>query len=143
MSTKKQPKNGEATRWKKGQSGNPNGRPLSFRKRYKEIQEQKNGIVWVNKKDTLEEQKDGVAKVGFRLDSVDSMLAKLNALWTGSKNPKLSFEVIKFLWEQNDGKAKQTVETIEPEKEQYDYSRLTVEENKTLLSLLQKARVDG
>ena len=47
--------------------------------------------------------------LGFKLPALDSYVIKLAKLANG-KNDRVSLDVIKFLWEQHDGKAKQSVE---------------------------------
>ncbi len=101
---------GVLSAWEKGQSGNPNGRPVSFKSSYKEILGEAGSVIWVDENKLLERTTaEGVKQVGLQLNKVQTLLSRLDRMATG-KNEKLSFEVIRFLWEQMDGKATQPVD---------------------------------
>ena len=93
------------------------GRPPSFKNAYKEILGEAGSVIWVDENKLLERTTaEGVKQVGLQLNKVQTLLSRLDRMATG-KNEKLSFEVIRFLWEQMDGKATQPIEgglTINP-----------------------------
>lgn len=105
--------------FEKGSSGNPDkrfsserqpanaGRPPSFKNAYKEILGEAGSIIWVDQDRLLERTTpEGVKQVGLQLNKVQTLLSRLDRMATG-KNEKLAFDVIRFLWEQMDGKAAQ------------------------------------
>ena len=86
------------------------GRPPSFKNAYKEILGEAGSVIWVDENKLLERTTaEGVKQVGLQLNKVQTLLSRLDRMATG-KNEKLSFEVIRFLWEQMDGKATQPVD---------------------------------
>lgn len=91
------------------------GRPPSFKNAYKEILSENGSVIWVDENTLLERTtEDGKKQVGLQLNKVQTLLSRLDRMATG-KNEKLSFEVIRFLWEQIDGKAAQPL-TGDPDK---------------------------
>lgn len=83
------------------------GRPPSFKNAYKEILGEAGSIIWVDQDRLLERTtQDGIKQVGLQLNKVQTLLSRLDRMATG-KNEKLAFDVIRFLWEQMDGKAAQ------------------------------------
>lgn len=86
------------------------GRPPSFKTAYKEILGEAGSVIWVDENTLLERTTaDGKKQVGLQLNKVQTLLSRLDRMATG-KNEKLAFDVIRFLWEQMDGKATQPVE---------------------------------
>ena len=86
------------------------GRPPSFKNAYKEILGEAGSVIWVDENKLLERNTaEGVKQVGLQQNKVQTLLSRLDRMATG-KNEKLSFEVIRFLWEQMDGKATQPVD---------------------------------
>jgi len=140
MTTTK-PKVSNLVNFQKGVSGNPKGRPLSFKKRFNEIQEKGGGYIWADTADVKTRTYNKVKQTGFYVEGIDEMIGRLNMMIRSKKNSKLTFDIIKFIWEQQDGKAKQGIEMIDPVTEKYDYDKLTEAEQKTLLALLEKAAV--
>jgi len=85
------------------------GRPPSFKNAYKEILGEAGSVIWVDENKLLERTTpDGVKQVGLQLNKVQTLLSRLDRMATG-KNEKLAFDVIRFLWEQMDGKASQPI----------------------------------
>lgn len=86
------------------------GRPPSFKNAYKEILGEAGSVIWVDENKLLERTTpEGVRQVGLQLNKVQTLLSRLDRMATG-KNEKLAFDVIRFLWEQMDGKAAQPMD---------------------------------
>ena len=93
------------------------GRPLSFKRRYKEIYEEDEGVVWVPKNTALQRTRKvekgdkiiEVEEIGLPLQKRDHIIAKLDRLIMAGKDA-VSLNAIKFIWEQIDGKPKQEIE---------------------------------
>jgi len=95
---------------KNPQNINRKGRPVSLKKRFKELHGDFDGTIWIDKAQTTERTtEDGKVQIGLKLNSMDSIILKLDKLISCGKD-NVSLNAIKFLWEQLDGKAKQTVE---------------------------------
>ena len=108
--------NGNESAKGKGFDGNPqninrNGQKpaISLKKKFSEIYADNEPVIWLDAKDVQEKEVDGRKLLGFKLPALDSYVIKLAKLANG-KNDRVSLDVIKFLWEQHDGKAKQSVE---------------------------------
>ena len=85
------------------------GRPLSFKTRYKEIYEQNDAVIWLPQSAVLERTKNGINEIGLPLQKSDQILAKLDRLIANGKEG-ISLNAIKFIWEQIDGKPRETVD---------------------------------
>lgn len=97
------------------------GRPPSFKKLYSKLLKEKGGgIIWVAESKVEKKEVDGITMYGLRLNRLETMLIKIDKLATG-KNDKIALDAIKFLWEQFDGKAKQSVEVDVPQKRRIGY----------------------
>ena len=77
--------------------------------RYKEIYEQNDAVIWLPQSAVLERTKNGINEIGLPLQKSDQILAKLDRLIANGKEG-ISLNAIKFIWEQIDGKPRETVD---------------------------------
>jgi len=120
---------------------NKNGRPtISLKKKFGEIYADNEPVIWVEEKSVQTKTVDGNKLFGFKLPPLDSYIVKLAKMANG-KNDRVSMDAIKFLWEQFDGKAKQTIEQTNVDTPKYDISRLTTEELEQWENLITKITV--
>lgn len=124
---------------KNPQNINRKGAPMSFKRRFKELVEGSKAVRTKLAECTIIKDPKGVEWVEIPIPSVDRMLVRLIEI-SESNNTKEALNALKFFWEQFDGKAKQTVETIEPAA-QYDLSRLTDKELDQWHKLLEKVTI--
>jgi hypothetical protein len=130
-----------------GFDSNPNninrkGRPtISLKKKFSELYAENEPTVWVEEKDVKQKEQEGKRLYGFKLPALDAYIVKLAKLANSNKNDRVSLDAIKFLWEQHDGKAKQTIEQTVIETPSYDFTKLTEDEFEQWKQLLQKITV--
>ena len=107
---------------KNPQNINRKGAPLSFKKRYRELYQESNGVIWVPEKIVLhrtrkEKVKDDKGKtkeieineVGLPLSKQEQVITKLDRLMANATD-SVALRAIQFIWEQIDGKPKQEIE---------------------------------
>ena len=91
-----------------GLSANPQninkaGRPRSLKKAFREILDNEEVILWVDKAEVLEQTimrgKVAVDQIGIQLSGLNNLLVRLNKL-AASKDDKVALESIKFIWNQ-------------------------------------------
>lgn len=97
---------------------------ISFKKRYKDIIRKQEGVIWCKEDEVHTREVNGIKEIGFQLTSEDALIKRLDDLANGD-NEKLALDVIKFLWEQFDGKARQgtdiTIENDRPKFQGFDF----------------------
>ena len=95
---------------------NKSGRPFSFKRTYKEILEGSDSVIWVDAKNVVRRninmEGGTVEQIGITFSPVEKLLLRLNEL-ASSSNDRTAFNAIKFIWEQMDGKPKQSVQVKE------------------------------
>ena len=109
-----------------------NGRKPSFKNEYSKMLGEQGGVIWIDAERVLERTNQaGKKEYGLQLNRIETLLAKLDRFATG-KNEKLSFDVIRFLWEQFDGKPTQPIEA------KVDVARVNERTDEELLAELQR-----
>ena len=92
---------------------NKSGRPISFKRTYKEIQEDSDSVLWIDAKNiqrrTIAMEEGMVEQIGITLSPVEKLLLRLDEL-TSSRNDRTAFAAIRFIWEQFDGKSMHKIE---------------------------------
>lgn len=117
---------------KNPQNINRDGRPLSFKKRFQELYgEGSDGVIWIDAEKVAKRVKDGRTEYGLPLTKRDSILAKLDRLLMSNKEA-ISLDAIKFIWNQIDGTAKQTVEHSGTDGAPIEYRSILMPENPLL-----------
>lgn len=98
------PEVGKETQFKKGQSGNPNGRPVSIRTALRKLLEQ-DGAVTIPAAQVVGVDEQG--NVTVKLPKQDQLAMKVVSWAMSSKNSANSLKALQMLIEQIDGKPDQ------------------------------------
>lgn len=119
---------------------NRKGAPPSFKKKFMELSEKEGGKVLIPEKDVKRIERDGGVFYSFNLPTMDALVLRLMTIAKAGKSND-SLNAIKYLWDQFDGKAKQTIEQTVIETPSYDFTKLTEDEFEQWKQLLQKITV--
>lgn len=97
---------------KNPQNINKNGAPLSFRSTFKDMIASEAAVIWVDEDqvETRVNEKSKKLQYGISFQGADAIVASVLSIATGKVNDRVKLDALKFLWEQIDGKAKQSVE---------------------------------
>lgn len=92
------------------QNINKNGRDPSIKKLMKEfLTSDDSCTIWVTQK-PKSKKVNGKTVYGYAVTSLDGLILRLDQIIRG-KNDRISLDAIKFIWEQIDGKARQSIKT--------------------------------
>ena len=119
---------------------NKKGAMPSFKRKFMELSEKEGGKVLIPEKDVKRIERDNGIFYSFNMPTMDALVLRLMTIAKGGKSND-ALNAIKYLWDQFDGKAKQTIDLNLPEMPKYDLTKLNDEQFKLWEELLEIVRI--